>query len=146
MAHMSSNVESPRWNYGDRSQLTNWILDSGATCHTTSEISDCLPGSLVETDKCIEVSDGHFVTAKQTWQVQIDILDENGKHFIDMLYNLLLSPDLCYWLLKSITVINLGHKWPFHKGFCTFFFSDDNHKAMTLTHSAQIKHVPLVKM
>ena len=39
IAHMYSNSKSPRNNYGDRSQLTNMILDSGATCHMTTEIS-----------------------------------------------------------------------------------------------------------
>ena len=35
MARMSGNDECPSENYGDSSQLTNWILDSGATCHMT---------------------------------------------------------------------------------------------------------------
>ena len=38
IALMSANVESPRRNYGDRLQLTNWILDSGATYHMKPEI------------------------------------------------------------------------------------------------------------
>ena len=33
MARMSSNDERSSEKYGDSSQLTNWILDSGATCH-----------------------------------------------------------------------------------------------------------------
>ena len=66
MARMSSNVESPRRDFRDSSQLTNWILDSGATCHMTQYISDFIMGSLVETYKYIEVADGHFFTAKQT--------------------------------------------------------------------------------
>ena len=66
MSLMSSNVEIPRRNYGYRSQLTNWILDSGVTCHMTLEISYFIPVSLVETDKYIEVADGNFITAKQT--------------------------------------------------------------------------------
>ena len=66
MARMSSNSESPGINYGYNSQLTNWILDSGATCHMTPDIQYFILGSLVETDKYIEVLDGNFVTAKQT--------------------------------------------------------------------------------
>ena len=34
MARMSGNDECPRENFGDSSQLTNWILDSRSTCHT----------------------------------------------------------------------------------------------------------------
>ena len=60
MACMSSKVESPRRDFGDRSQLTNCILDSGAMCRMTPEISDFVPGSLLETDKYIEVSDEKF--------------------------------------------------------------------------------------
>ena len=46
MARMSNNDECPSENFGDSSQLTNWILDSGATCHTTAEVSDFISGSL----------------------------------------------------------------------------------------------------
>ena len=33
MARMSSDDERKSVKYGNSSQLTNWILDSGATCH-----------------------------------------------------------------------------------------------------------------
>ena len=38
MSLMSSDVESPRRDVGDNTQLTNWILDSGATRHMTQDI------------------------------------------------------------------------------------------------------------
>ena len=44
MARMSVNDECPSGNFGDSSQLTNWILDSGATCHMTPEVSVFIPG------------------------------------------------------------------------------------------------------
>ena len=65
MAQMSSNDERSSENYGDSSQLTNWILDSGATWHMTQEVSSFITGSLEDTDKYIEVVDGHHVMAKQ---------------------------------------------------------------------------------
>ena len=70
MARMSSNEERSSENYGHSLQLTNWVLDSGATCHMTLEVSDFIPGSLSDTDKYIEVADRHHVTAKQKSQVQ----------------------------------------------------------------------------
>ena len=79
---MSSNDERKSEKYIDISQLTNWILDSGATCHMTPEASDFISGSLEDTDKYIEIADGHHVTAKQKEQVQIKICDDNGKNFI----------------------------------------------------------------
>ena len=69
MARISSNDERKSGKYGDSSQLTNWILDSGATCHMTPEVMDFIPGSLEDTDKFIEVADGHQVTAKQKGSV-----------------------------------------------------------------------------
>ena len=92
---MSSDDKCPSENYGDSSQLTNWILDSGATCHMTPEVSDFNPGSLEDTDKCIEVGDGHHITAKQKGQVQIQMCNDNGKTLIATLYNVLLASDLC---------------------------------------------------
>ena len=38
MARMSGNDECTSGNFGDSSQLTNWILDSGATCHMAPEV------------------------------------------------------------------------------------------------------------
>ena len=78
MERMSPNAESPRRYFGDSSQQKKWILDSGATCHMTPEISYFIPGSLVEKDKYIEVADWNFVPAKQTEEVQIKICDNNG--------------------------------------------------------------------
>ena len=65
MARMSSDDKRKSVKYGDSSQLTNWILYSGETCHMTPEVSDFIPGTLEYTDKYIEFADEHHVTAKQ---------------------------------------------------------------------------------
>ena len=62
---MYSNAEGPGRYFGDSLQLSNWIIDSGATFNVKPEISDFILGSLAETYKCIEVADGNFVTAKK---------------------------------------------------------------------------------
>ena len=95
MAQISSIDELNSEKYGDSSQLTNWILDSGATCHMTPEVLGFIPGSLEDTDKYIEVADGHHVTVKQKGQIRIQMCNDNGKTFIATLYNVLLAPDLC---------------------------------------------------
>ena len=38
VSRMYSDDERKSVKYGDISQLTNWILDSGATCHMTPEV------------------------------------------------------------------------------------------------------------
>ena len=40
-------------------------FDLVATCLMTPEVSDFIPGSLEDTNKYIEVADGHHVTAKK---------------------------------------------------------------------------------
>ena len=146
MAHMYSNAEIPRRYFWDSLQLTNLVLDSGATCHMIPDILGFIPGSLVETDKYIEVTDGHFVTANQTREVQIKMCDCNGKPFFATLYNILFAPDLCGWLFSIIKLMNSGHNCLFNKGFWTVFFSDNEQNVVTLPHSAQQKHAFLVKM
>ena len=69
------------------------------------EVSDFIPGSLEDTDKYIEVADGHHVTANQKGQVHIQICDDNGKTFIAKLYNVLLAPDLWDRLFSNITLM-----------------------------------------
>ena len=125
MARISSNADSPRQDFGDSLQLTHWILDSGGTFCMTPNISDFIPGSLVETDKYTGVAYGHFVTAKQTGKVQIEICDENGKPFIATLYNVLLAPDLCDQVFSIITLMNLEHTCLFNIWFCMVLFSDN---------------------
>ena len=73
---MSNDDVSKNKHYGDSSQLTNWILDSGATYHMTPEVMDFIPGSLEDTDKFIEVADGHHVTVKQKGSVRIQMFDD----------------------------------------------------------------------
>ena len=65
MAWMPSNDKSPSRHFGENSQLTNWILYPGATCHMMLQVSDFIPGWLEDTDKHIEVTDGNHVIAKQ---------------------------------------------------------------------------------
>ena len=95
MAGMSNNDECPSGYFGDSSQLTNWILDSGVTCHMKPEVSHFIPGSLEDTDKHIEVAGIHQVTAKQKGQVRIKMCDGHGYSFITTLHNVLFAPNLC---------------------------------------------------
>ena len=78
---------------------------------------DIILGTLEDTDKYIEVADGHHVTTKQKGQVQIQMCDDNGKTFIATLYNVLLATDLCDRLFSIITLMNAGHTCLFCKGF-----------------------------
>ena len=63
----------------------------------------------METNKYTKFLDGHFVTAKQTGEVQIKMSNDNGKTFIAALYNVLFAPDLCNQLFYIIMLMNLGH-------------------------------------
>ena len=106
----------------------------------TSEVTDFIPGSLEDTDKFIEVADGHHVTAKQKGSVRIKMFDDNGETFIATLYNVLLAPYLCDRLFSIITLMNAVHTCLFHKGFCTVHFGAEEDNAVTLPHSTVRKH------
>ena len=62
---MYDNDECPSRNFGDSLQLTNWIFDSGETCHITPGFFNFILGMLENTDKHIEVADKHHVMTKK---------------------------------------------------------------------------------
>ena len=146
MARMSNDDVRENKDYGDSSQLTNWILDSGATCHMMPEVKDFIQGTLEDTGKFVEVVDGHHVTAKQKGLVRIQMFDDNGETFIATLYNVLLDPDLCDRLFSIITLMNSGHTCLFQKGFFTVYFGAKEDNAVTLAHSEVRKHTFMVKI
>ena len=102
------------------------------------EVSNFIPESLEDTDKYIEVADGHHVTAKG--QVWIQMCDDNGNSFIATLHNVLLVPYLCNRLFSIIALMNSGHTCIFHIGFCKVYWREKENNAVTLPHSAQRKH------
>ena len=59
MARMYGNGKISSRDFGDILQFTNWILDSGATCHITHQVSDFIPGLLEDMYEYIEVADGN---------------------------------------------------------------------------------------
>ena len=95
---------------------------------------------LEDTDKHIEVTDGHHVTAKQKGKVRIKMCDDNEDNFIATLHNVILAPDLCDSLFSIITLINLGNTCLFQKVFCMVYFGAKEKNTVTLPHSAQRKH------
>ena len=103
---MSDNYECPSRDFGDSSQLTNWILDSVATCYTMPQVSDFIPVSLEDMDKNIEVANGHHVTENEKGQVRIKICDDIRNTFIATLRNVLLEPDPCDRLFSIITLMD----------------------------------------
>ena len=140
MARMSSDGERKSGEYGDSSQLTNWILDSGATCHMAPEVTDFIPGSLEDTDKSIEFAEGHHVTAEKKGSVRIQMCNDNGNNFVSTLYNVLLAPDLCDRLFSIIELMNARHTCLFHKKNCMVYFGSKENNSVTLPHIAQRKH------
>ena len=101
------------------------------------EVSSFITDSLEDTDKHIEVANGHHVTAKQTFQVQIKLCDDHEDPFIATLHNIILAPDLCDRLFSIITLMNLGHTCLFHKGFCIVYFGAKEKNSVTSPHIEQ---------
>ena len=95
MACISGNDKISSRYFGDSSHFRNWVLYSGLTCHMKLQVSDFIPGLLEDTDKYIEVADGHNVKVKKKVQVQIKMWDNNIDTFTAIFHNILLAPDLC---------------------------------------------------
>ena len=69
MARMSSDDERKSEKYGDSSQLTNWILDLGATYHMTPRVSDFIPGSLEIRN--VRLRNALYVNLKIPWSQNV---------------------------------------------------------------------------
>ena len=95
MARLSGNDKIPSRYFGDSPQLKNLILDQVSIFNITPHVQDFILGLLDNTDKNIEVADGHHFTVKQKGQVQIKMCDDNGDTFIATFHNVTLAPDLC---------------------------------------------------
>ena len=85
----------------------------------TPQVSDFISGSLEDTDKHIEVADGHHVTKKQKGQVRIKMFNNDIDTFIATFHNVLLATDIRDRLFFIITLMNLVHTFYLIKGFCT---------------------------
>ena len=140
MTRKSGSDECPGGSFDDSYQLTNWILDYGATCHIIPEVLYFIPLLLKYTYKYIEVADRNHVTEKQKKQVQIKMCNDNEDTFIATLHNVLLESDLRNRLFSTIMLMNLGHTCLFQKGFCTVYFGAEEKNTVTLPHIAQRKH------
>ena len=62
---MSGNDEYPSRDFGDSLKFTNWVLDSGATCHMIPHVSGVFTGLLEDIHTHIKVVDGYHIVAKQ---------------------------------------------------------------------------------
>ena len=94
-------------DYGNSLQLTNCILDSGATFHMTPEVMDSIPGSLEDTYNFIEVADGHHITAKQKGSVRIQMFDDNGETFIATLFSVVRHCKVTFFVIVYLLVSNI---------------------------------------
>ena len=82
-----------------------------------------IPGSLEDTDKHIEVADGHHAIAKQKGQFRIKMCNNNGDPFIETLHNVLLALDLCDRLFSITKLMYSVHTCLFHKGYVVVYFT-----------------------
>ena len=131
---MSGNDESTSRYFSDSLQYTNVILDSGATWHMTPQVSNFILGLLEDTDRNIEVADGHHVMAKQKEQVWIKICDDNIDNFVAILHNILLAPDLYYRSFYIITLMDLVYTCSPPAKFFALYTSETKRKMQLLRH------------
>ena len=74
--------------------LSNWVMDSGATCHMTPYESDFEHNSVSHTQKGVEDADGHNVPANLSSTILIRTKNDAGENITICLIAVLCVPHL----------------------------------------------------
>lgn len=85
---------------GGSKSLSNWIVDSGATCHICNDISQFVSLSTLDKPMDITVGDGISLKAIKQGVVEVKVKLQ-GKERKCVLYDVLHVPELSYNLLSN---------------------------------------------
>ena len=107
------------------SKKSNWIVDSGATCHMCKDVQVFDHISVLDVPQDITVGDGYSVRATGKGNVILDMYLPNGKIKRCKLADVLLVKDLSYNLLSVSKAAATGKKFEFEQSFCKLV--DDKH-------------------
>ena len=107
------------------SKMSNWIVDSGATCHMCHDEEAFDHISVLDVSQDITVGDGYSVRATGKGNVILDIHLPNGKIKKCRLADVLLVKDLSYNLLSISKAAATGKKFEFEQSVCKVV--DDKH-------------------
>ena len=100
------------------SKKSNWIVDSGATCHMCKDEKVFDHISVLDVPQDITVGDGYSVRATGKGNVILDMYLPNGKIERCKLADVLLVKDLSYNLLSISKAAATGKKFEFEQSFC----------------------------
>ena len=93
-------VVSHALSIGESKSLSNWIVDSGATCHICNNDSQFLNLNSLEKPMDITLGDGHSLKATKQGVVEIAVKTPNGKERKCVLHDVIHVPDLSYNLFS----------------------------------------------
>ena len=94
----------PFWN-----DLSNWIMDSGWTCHILPFRSDFIPTSFVYNKRTVQVADGSAMPAKLSGTIIVTVFTESYKPVSITQCNVLFVPQLSRRLFSLVSLIEQGH-------------------------------------
>ena len=107
------------------SKMSNWIVDSGATCHICNDEEAFDHISVLDIAQVIMVGDGYSVRAIGKGNMILDMYLPNGKIKRCRLTDVLLVKDLSYNLLSVSKAATTGIKFEFEQSSCKI--ADDKH-------------------
>ena len=89
--------------------LSNWVMDSGCTCHMTPFKSDFLHHTLVHENKIVEVADGNSIPATLSGTINLHVYTAKHEKLLLTLQNVLFVPTLSRRLFSLMSLIEQGH-------------------------------------
>ncbi len=108
---------------GDPHNLTNWLMDSGATAHMTPRFAD-LEDVEEGLNLGVEVADGHVVHCNKRGKIRVIMTDDNGDPLHALVHDCLYVPGLSRRLFSVTTFANLGHQASIQRNAVILYFGE----------------------
>ena len=97
---------------------SNWVVDSGATCHMCKDLELFDEITVLDTPQEITVGDGYSVKATGRGDVLLKMTVADGKTQKCKLTDVLFVPDLSHNLLSVSKTTSTGKSFEFHQSYC----------------------------
>ena len=118
-----------------RSTDTNWIVDSGATCHVCNDRSSFVELNFLQTPFDITLGAGHTLKAIECGIVTLILKSDFSKRKCK-LYDILYVPELTYNLLSVSKAVEKGVSFTFNDHRCVI--KDVNQRLITVATKVRI--------
>jgi hypothetical protein len=104
-----------------KKSLSNWIIDSGATCHICNDENQFKSIITLEKPMDIALGDGYMLKAEKQGTVEITVYSQNDIEGKCILHDVFYAPELSYCLLSVPKATERGAPITFNNIKCCIF-------------------------